>query len=122
VADRRGYVFAEVGTPSTRLLFDCFVHDDVYDGKDPRLVLHDTAYDGVVDLNDPARDVDRLDLLETIQHLGRGTGAARDAGVPRHADVLRHVFASLGWDESRYRAYRCVVDYPLHGMQVSMVF
>jgi hypothetical protein len=119
---RRGYVFAEISTPSRRLLFDCYVHEDVYPGRDPQLALHDTAYEGVADLNDPASDTDRLDMLESIQHLGRGTGAARDAGAPRHVQMLRHVFTSMGWDETSFRGYRCSVDYPVYGSQVSLAF
>jgi hypothetical protein len=119
---RRGYVFAEIATPSKRLLFDCFVHDDVYPGRDPQLVIHDTAYEGVASLNDRARDADRLDMMESIQHLGRGTGAARDAALPQHVQLLRHVFTSMGWDDSRFRGYRCSIDYPVYGSQVSMAF
>ena len=78
---RRGYVFAEVSTPSKRLLFDCFVHEDVYPRRDPQLLIHDTTFEGVADLNDPTRDADRLDLLETIQQLGYGVGAARHASA-----------------------------------------
>ncbi len=119
---RRGYVFAEVGTPSKRLLFDCFVHADVYPARHPQLVLHDTAYEGVADLNDRARDVNQLDMVESIQQLGSGTIAARDASMPQYVQLLRHVFASMEWDESSFRGYRCVVDYPVYGSQVSMAF
>lgn len=119
---RRGYVFAETAVPAKRLLFDAFVHEDVYPGRDPQLVIHDTAYEGVADLNDPARDADRLDMLETVQALGMGLAAARDARVPRYLEILQHVFGSLGWDPSRFRGYRCAIDYPVYGAQVSMAW
>ena len=76
----------------------------------------------LADLNDPAREADLLDMLETIQHLGVGTSAAREAGVPRYVQMLRHVFTSMGWDESSFRGYRCSIDYPVYGSQVSMAF
>jgi hypothetical protein len=60
--------------------------------------------------------------MESIQHLGRGTGAARDASLPRHVQLLRHVFTSMGWDDSKFRGYRCSIDYPVYGSQVSMAF
>ncbi len=119
---RRGYVFAEISTPAKQLLFDCFVHDDVYPRRDPQLLIHDTSFEGVADLNDPTRDADRLDLLESIQLLGPGVGAARHADAPHHVRLLRHAFASLGWDERSFRGYRCSIDYPVYGSQVSMAF
>jgi len=119
---RRGNVFAEVATPSRTLLFDALVHRDVYPGSDPQLVLYDTALDGVANVNDPTRDADRLDLMETVQPLGRGALIGRDTKVPRYAELLRHVLDRLGWDEDELRGYRCRIDYPLYGSQVVLAF
>jgi hypothetical protein len=119
---RRGNVFAEVATPSRTLLFDALVHRDVYPGSDPQLVLYDTALDGVANVNDPTRDADRLDLMETVQTLGRGAIIGRDTKVPRYAELLRHVLSRLGWNEDELRGYRCAIDFPLYGSQVVLAF
>lgn len=119
---RKGNVFAEVATPSRTLLFDVLVHRDVYPGSDPQLVLYDTALDGVANVNDPTRDADRLDLMETVQPLARGAVIGRDTKVPRYAELLRHVLDRLGWDEGELRGYRCAIDYPLYGSQVVLAF
>ncbi|MCP3906367.1 MAG: hypothetical protein GY715_22330 [Planctomycetes bacterium] len=119
---RKGNVFAEVGTPARTLIFDVLVHEDVYPGSDPGLLIYDTALDGVADINDPTRDVDRLDMIETVQHLGRGAGTMRDARIPRYVELLRHVFDRMGFDDQAFRAYRVRIDYPLYGSQVAVTF
>ena len=119
---RRGYVFAEVGTPGRRLLFDVLVHRDVYPGATPSLEVYDTAFDGVVDANDPARTVDRLDLTERLDGLGDGLDGLRTVALPNYRGLLEHVFGSLGWDAAEFRAHRCEIDYPLYGSQVVAAF
>jgi hypothetical protein len=119
---RRGYVFAELGTPTRSLLFDVLVHDDVYPGSDPQLVIYDTALDGVADVNDRTRDVDRVDMAETIAPLGRGPERFRAPGVPRYQELLAHVYQRMGWDGEAFRGYRCRIDYPIYGSQVAAVF
>ncbi len=121
-AGRRGYVFAEVSTPCSTLLFDVLVHEDVYAGATPALELYDTAFDGVVDVNDPARAVDRLDAAETLQAITGGPPALRVPDVPNHVELLRHVFESMGWQSDAFRAYRSRIEYPLYGSQVVVAF
>ena len=118
---RRGYVFSEVSVPAKSLVLDVLVHDEVYPGP-PELWLYDTALSGVADVNDRARDFDRIDMIETVQSLGRGSSQLRVAEAPRYLDALNYVFSSMSWDESRFHAYRTRVDYPLYGSQVAFVF
>lgn len=119
---RKGYVFAEIGTPSKTLLFDVLVHEAVYPDSDPQLAIYDTALDGVANVNDSSRDIDRLDLLESISALGKGVARCRSADIPKYIPMLRDVCARLGWDESTFRAYRCRIDYPIYGSQIAMMF
>ena len=119
---RKRYVFAEISTPSKALHFDALVHEDVYTGSDPSLRIYDTAFEGVADVNDPAREIDRLDLLESIEPLGLGLSRRRAAGVPRYSELLLAVCARMSWDPSRFRGHRCRIDYPLYGSQVAMLF
>ena len=83
--------YAVVGTPTKSLIFDVLVHEEVYPGADPAMVIYDTALDGVADVNDQARDIDRLDLWESIQSLGNDVSRFRTTEVPRYAQMLRHV-------------------------------
>lgn len=119
-SQRRSYFFAE-STPCARALqFDALIHEDLYPGSTPELTLYDTAFEGVADVNDPSRDVDRLDMLETIEPLGKGLSSIRSMDVPRYAELVSHVFGALKLDPSRFSAHRCRIDYPLYGAQVTM--
>ncbi len=119
---RRRHVFAEVSVPAKLLMFDALLHEDVFVGHDPSLVIYDTACEGVADPNDPGRDIDRMQTADTILHLGKGISRFRSSDQPRHADVLEHVWRSLGWKASDFRGYRCRIDYPLYGSQVVMTW
>jgi hypothetical protein len=121
-AGRRPYVFAEVSTPTQLLVFDVLVHHDLYPGAAPELATYDTAFDGVVDVNDPTRAIDRLDVHDTLEVLGPGVGRLPVPEVPRHAELYAHVLASLGWDPDALRAVRTRIDYPLYGSQVVVSF
>jgi hypothetical protein len=119
---RKGYVFCEVATPSRTLLFDVLVHEDVYPGREPALHIYDTTLDGVADVNDRARDIDRMDMLEHIQMLGRGASTFRVADNPHYVEMLRYCFSKLAWLDGAFRGYRCRIDYPIYGSQVVMAF
>jgi hypothetical protein len=119
---RKRYVFAEVSSPSKLLVFDALVHEDVFSGTDPQLHIYDTAFEGIANVNDPSRDIDRLDLIESIQPLGRGISKFRVAEVPWYSDLLRTVCSKLNWNGDAFRAFRCRIDYPIYGSQVAMAF
>jgi hypothetical protein len=119
---RRRFVSSDVTVPTKLLLFDTLLHEDVYPGAEPELFLYDTSFDGAADVNDPARDIDRLDIYEAIQYLGTGIGKFHTTDVRRYRELLRHVCSSLGWDGERFRGYRCRVEYPIYGTQVTMAF
>lgn len=120
---RKTYVFAEVDTPSKLLVFDVVVHRDLFAGASPELIVYDTSGEGVANPNDPTRDVDRYDTVETIQLISAsGVDALRVAHFPRYVELLRRVFASTGWHDAEFRTYRARVDYPIYGSQVTAAF
>ena len=119
---RRPHVFAEVSIPAKLLVFDALVHRDVFPGQDPALLVYDTVLEGVASPNDPTRDVDRLDLCESIQHLGEGLARFRSSDEPSYLDLLRYACDELNWVGDEFRGYRCRVDYPLYGSEVVMAW
>jgi hypothetical protein len=121
-AGRKAHVFAEVSLPARLLLFDVFVHRDLYPGSHPELVIYDTVLEGVASVNDRTRDVDRIDLLETITPLGDGIARVRAAEIPHYHQLIRHAFERMGWDDGEFRGYRCRIEYPIYGSQVVMAF
>jgi hypothetical protein len=118
---RKRHVFAEVSIPSKLLIFDALVHEDLLSG-DPSLFIYDTSFEGVADVNDRTRDIDRLDLSESIQPLGRGIARVRASEVPWYAQLLSTVCNKLSWTGDSFRTYRCRIDYPLYGSQVALAF
>jgi hypothetical protein len=119
---RKAYFFAEVTTPAQVLQFDVLVHEDLYPGQDAALRIYDASFEGVANPNDPARDIDQLDLMESVVPLGKGQRGFRSAELGRYSELVEHVLGSTGFDGSRMRGYRCRIDYPLYGSQVVMMF
>jgi len=119
---RKAWASSDVNIPSRRLQFDVLVHEDLYAGAHPDLVIYDTAINGQADINDPERDIDRLDLIETTEHLGRGVDRFASSLVPRSRQLLGEVFSTLGFDAEKTRGYRVVSDYPIYGSQYAMCF
>ncbi|MCC6660529.1 MAG: hypothetical protein IT437_06545 [Phycisphaerales bacterium] len=122
---RKSYFFAEVSTSATVMQFDVLVHRDLYPASaasGPALRLYDTAFEGIASVNDRSRDMDVLDVLESVEPLGAPLARVRSADVPRYAELLDHTFGRLAWDAAAFRGYRCRIEYPIYGSQVTMVF
>lgn len=121
-SSRRSYFFAEANVCSKVLQFDAIVHRDLYPSGGPQLRIYDTAFEGIADVNDPSRDLDRLDLLERVESIGEGLGLLRSGDVPRYHELVGQTLAGLGWSAGQFRGYRCRVDYPVYGSQVTLAF
>lgn len=119
---RKGHFFAEVSLPAEVLQLDVFLHRSVYPDAGPEVRVYDTSFEGVADANDRARDIDILDVLERVEPMGEGLGVSRSADVPRYLELLRSACARLGWDPGAFRGFRCRVEYPIYGSQVTMLF
>ncbi len=118
---RKRHVFVEVNAPSKVLLFDVLVHEDVVT-NDPTLYIYDTAFEGIANVNDRTRDIDRLDLVESIQPLGTGISKFRAAEVPWYTELLETICNKLGWNPMQFRGHRCRIDYPIYGSQIVIAF
>ncbi len=118
---RRTGIAAIVEHPTKLLVFDVFMHRSI--GMPvPELLIYDTTIDGTANPNDPTRDPDRLDLDESLEHVGTGMPAFRSPDVPNYRDVVDHVFTSMEWDPAAYDLHRVRIEYPVYGTQVAMVF
>lgn len=113
---------SQIETPVKSLVQDVFIHDSVWRGRDPELVLYDTGTYGSVDPNDPLRDLHKLDLQETCHYLGRGMHTVRISEVPRYAEMLDYACSSMGWDPEAFHCHRCRVKYPFYAGQLSLLF
>ena len=109
-----------VGTPAKTLVFDVLVHQGLYPGQTPSLNVYRTV--GVFNRGESNREMDRLDVLETIQPLGQGLPKFRSADTPAYLDMLRHICQQRQWDESQLRGYRCRVEYPIYSAELVTSF
>lgn len=118
--DRKSYVFAEVSTPVKLLVFDVYVHRDVYPGSEPELRIYDTHGSGIADPNASARDVDLFDIVEDLRRLRTDEVFAGE--VPKQRELMGEVLGRLEWNQELFRIYRCRVEYPIYGSQLTIVF
>ena len=119
---RSSYVFAEAGTPAQSLVFDVFVHEDLYPGVRPELHVYDTTLEGIADPNDPARDLDRLQTSDRSQMHGRDDDGLGIERMPGYRAMLQRVFEQAGWDRADFDTWRLNCEYPLHGAQFCLCF
>ena len=113
---------AVIDIPVKVLIVDVLVHEDVWPGVEPELRMYDTAVLGIANPTDPSRNMDRIDVLESIQDIGTQMERFRAKEVARYVDMVQFVCDKLGWQGDRFRGFRCRVDYPVYGTQVSMMF
>jgi hypothetical protein len=107
--------------PSKDMLLDVFVHQDIWRGAEPRLDI--TRGESLLTLTGalPAREIDRLDLCESIQAVPDARGRPFKP-LPQYSDMLADVCQSSGIDCDDYRHYRLHVRYPVVSLSYSMQF
>lgn len=113
---------AGVNLPVRTLLMNILLHEDVWPGSDPQLLIYDMHVRGLVSPDDASRDIDRMDVVESMQPLGQGVARFRASEVGRHVEMVQYVCDRLGWDSDRLRGYRVRVQYPLFNAQYCLAF
>jgi hypothetical protein len=120
-AARKANFAMGIDTPTKLFLFDVLLHKDIFPGRQPDLSLFRTA--GVFGSPPTARrDMDRLDVSESVQALGQGLGQFRSADTPAHQEMLQFVCEKRGWDPSLLCGFRCRIDYPMYSSEISLEF
>jgi hypothetical protein len=117
---RKTTVGTGVSTPTRVLLFDVLLHPAVYPEQQPALKLFRTA--GVFDRGQARHDADRLEVLETLQPLGRGIAKFRAAETPAYQDMIRFACGERGWDASTLRGFRCRIEFPIYSSEIVLEF
>ncbi len=118
----RSALFVEPAMPVGTLLFDVLLHEQAFPGSDPELVVFDTGYDGIANVNDRSRDMDRVDIEESVEYLGVDLSRVRATEIANYPAMLQHLGERFGWNPKDFRGYRTRVRYPVYGWQVSMSF
>lgn len=115
-------VFSTVNVPTRKGIYDLFLHPDIEPRVEPALEIHDTTEKGVARFGDPARAADLLDIKANIDFLGVGASRFRCTEIPSYMDMIEFVCRKMGWNASELLGYRCSIDYPLYGSQITMAF
>lgn len=118
----RSSLFLEPAIPVANMLFDVYLHQDVYPGSDPQLIQYDTSYRGIANVNDAARDIDRVDVKEAIEYLGTDMRRVDATELPSYPGLLAHLAERFAWDPAKFRGYRTRIQYPVYGWQTSLSF
>lgn len=114
------HVAIGIATPARTLIFDVLVHESIYPGQEPSLNVYRTA--GVFTPRTDNRDVDRIDVLETVRPLGTGIARFRSPDTPSYQDIIRYVCEQRAWDASSLRGYRARIEYPMYSSEIVLSF
>lgn len=104
-----------------RLALTMLVHRDAWVGCDFELRAYDTATRGLVALPDPARELDRLDIDESLLRTADGREALRRSPVRSHLDMVTAVTSPHAWDLGEFRGFHGEVVYPLYGAHIMLL-
>ncbi len=104
-------IWSLANCPSTRLIFDIYVHEDMERMFKPSI----DAQQWYPNLSAPGGDkwVLRYPQVPTLEMLGRGISNAKTAGFPKHADLTGAFFDRMCWDPDEFFGFRCEVEYPI---------
>lgn len=110
---------AKIRTACEVLVFDQFVHEDVFGPIRPELQVYSDLAGGSL-LPGARQEADRLPAFESVQHLGKGISAIRTPDVPRYVEIVHYAFDRLGWDPARFDVFRVRMEFPAMPATVAM--
>ena len=110
-----------VRTPCEALLFDLFVHEDLFGPIEPEFAVYSELAGGPPVPPVEGRERDRLSTWESVEYLGKGPSVVHTPHVPRHAEMTRYALDKLGWDGERFDVYRVQMQYPIIPTSVLMM-
>ncbi len=108
--------------PCKVLIRDVFLREDVWPGSEPKLTISMLRPGDPMPPGRTSRIADRLELSETVQHLGRGTTGIHTKDVEDYADIVNSVFDKMDWPRERFRGYRLRVQHPVPYMVYTLWF
>jgi hypothetical protein len=101
----------ELRTPCQTVIFDHLVSPDLFGAVRPTLrVFGELA--GRPLYASLRSNRDRLDVFESVVHLGTGTRVVPTPDVPRYEEMIRYVCSQLGWDAEQFDVYRLRMEFP----------
>lgn len=118
----RGGVVVFPDVPVKMMIVDALIHDDVFPGSHPELIVYNPGAHGPANPCDPSRDIDRVEVVEQIEALEKSADRFNVAEVPNYAPMVDRVCREIGVPASGFRVFRLRMAYPVHGFQFVMAF
>jgi len=115
-----GVTFADM--PSRMMIFDVLLHDDVFPGSQPELIVYNPGSQGPANPMDRSRDIDRVSVPEKIESLDKAAGRFEVAEVPRYGEMVERVCGAYALKPGSLRLFRLRMAYPVHCFQFVMAF
>jgi hypothetical protein len=107
--------------PTRYLIFDTYMHASMAAESVPSLGAH-VRSPASGDVVAAWRWFDRLPSSPQLQSLGRGIEQASCALYPRSSELTAHLFDRLGWAADEFVGFRCLVEYPIAGVEYAISF
>ena len=105
--DKRAHFGTGIRTPAEVVIYDHFVHRDVFPGVERELcVFSELATPITFD------EQDRLRVPERVQDLGPGLLRVHTPDAPGYAGLLRFAFSRCAWNADEFTLYRVRMAYP----------
>lgn len=118
--NRSAALVVRMRTPCEALLFDLFVHEDLFGLIEPVLAVYSELEGGPPVPPIEGRERDRLATGESVEYLGKGPSVVHTPHVPRYAEMIRYALGKLGWEGERFDVYRVEMQYPIIPTSVVM--
>ena len=102
---------ARLHTPVETLVFDEFVHEDLFGPIAPELAVYSNLSGGPW-FPQAGLHRHRLPVTAAVELLGKGPAVVYTPQISRYAEMVSYVYDKLGWDGERFDVYRAVVQFP----------
>lgn len=106
--------------PTRHLVLDVYIHEELWQGVEPELVLVRSGNAGAPDLL--AHSLDRLDYVETLGRYGTSSSAVPCQAYQRQLELVNSIHDRMGWRRESFRLFRCEVKYPVIGTWYTIQF
>ncbi|MGJ8635226.1 MAG: hypothetical protein ACSHX5_00070 [Phycisphaerales bacterium] len=115
--DDEAFLFSSISMPAQVLLFDLYVHKDLYPLIEPRVNVFGNPWSSERVFDEKAR----IEVLESFQDLGRGANIST-ALARNYPRVIETTLNAGGWQASDFHCLRLLVDYPPMGSAIGVTF
>jgi hypothetical protein len=104
--------------PSGVFVSDLIVHRDIYPGCEPRVEVTERGSGRATDSPGPEARLHGLDLRIETELLDLEPASLRAEGLPRHEEMIAHIFELLREDPADYRLHRSRFVYPVPSLSL----